>query len=90
MCVEYICFEMLILKIPKLLPTFNTHVAQLVDISGETGIVLDRVYTLKGVRGMLGEMRSNPSRFKGRRVMFLHTGWWHVQCTPCVQLSNTS
>ena len=39
-----------------------------------TGISLDPVYTLKGVRGMLGEMTTNPARFQGKRVLFIHTG----------------
>lgn len=40
----------------------------------QTGIALDPVYTLKGVRGMLGEMAANPSRFQGKRVLYIHTG----------------
>ena len=49
--------------------------AQLLEITTGTGIVLDPVYTLKGVRGMLAEMRTNPTRFLGKRVLYLHTGW---------------
>ena len=47
---------------------------QLVTIAATTGIVLDPTYTLKGVQGLLGEMEKNPARFKGRRILHIHTG----------------
>ncbi len=40
----------------------------------QTGISLDPVYTLKGVRGMVSEMNINPKRFLGKRVLYIHTG----------------
>jgi len=40
----------------------------------KTGLPLDPDFTVKAVRGMLGEMRNNPTRFQGKRVLFLHTG----------------
>ena len=46
----------------------------LVSIAQSTGIVLDPVYTLKAARGMIKEIDLNPSRFKGKKVLFLHTG----------------
>ncbi|EDO45249.1 predicted protein [Nematostella vectensis] len=46
----------------------------IVRISSTTGIMLDPVYTIKSVRGMLAEMKNNPSRFKGKRVLYIHTG----------------
>ena len=46
----------------------------LTNIGRKTGILLDPTYTLKAVRGMLIEMKTNPSRFSGRNVMFIHTG----------------
>ena len=49
----------------------------LIDISCQTGILLDRVYTLKAVRGMLGTLKEDPARLKGKRVLFLHTGGIH-------------
>ena len=49
-------------------------IAQLVEISSQTGIVLDPVYTLKGVRGMLTELKKDPKRFKGNRILYIHTG----------------
>ena len=45
-----------------------------VDVSAATGVMLDPVYTVKAVHGMLSEMRNNPSRFRGRRVLYIHTG----------------
>ena len=49
----------------------------LTEISSETGILLDRVYTLKAVKGMLNTISNNPTRFKGNRILFLHTGGIH-------------
>ena len=46
----------------------------LTEVSSTTGILLDPVYTLKAVKGMLEEMAHRPERFKGRRVLFVHTG----------------
>ena len=46
----------------------------LCDISTSTGIILDTVFTLKAVKGMLCEMKKTPDRFKGHRILFLHTG----------------
>lgn len=46
----------------------------LTDVASTTGILLDPVYTVKAVRGMLEEMAHHPERFKGRRVLFVHTG----------------
>ena len=51
----------------------------LTDVSSTTGIMLDPVYTVKAVKGMLEEMAHRPERFKGRRVLFVHTGMY-VQC----------
>jgi len=51
---------------------------QLIEIGQSTGVILDPVYTLKATRGMLQEMSENPSRFKGRRVLFLHTGGYYA------------
>ena len=40
----------------------------------QTGVPLDPTYTLKGVRGLLGELHSNPTSFSGRKILFVHTG----------------
>ena len=50
------------------------ELGQLVTIATRTGICLDPVYTLKGVRGMLKELEINPQRFSGRRILYIHTG----------------
>ena len=47
---------------------------QMVDIMSKTGVPLDPVYTLKGVRGMLGEVTNNPTVFSGKRILYIHTG----------------
>ena len=44
------------------------------DVARKTGIILDPIYTGKAAMKMLDEMRTNPTRFKGRRILFIHTG----------------
>ncbi|VAI49846.1 unnamed protein product [Triticum turgidum subsp. durum] len=44
------------------------------DIATATGIVLDPVYSGKGAYAMLKDMADNPSKWKGRKVLFVHTG----------------
>lgn len=39
-----------------------------------TGIFLDPVYTAKAALGLVHELNHNPSRFKGNRILFIHTG----------------
>ncbi|XP_022788903.1 bifunctional D-cysteine desulfhydrase/1-aminocyclopropane-1-carboxylate deaminase, mitochondrial-like isoform X2 [Stylophora pistillata] len=46
----------------------------ILEISSSTGVLLDPVYNIKTVRGMLAEMTNNPKRFKGNRILFIHTG----------------
>ena len=43
-------------------------------LAGETGIMCDPVYTGKAVNGLLNELKTNPQRFKGNRILFIHTG----------------
>ncbi|KAK3755487.1 hypothetical protein QZH41_009704, partial [Actinostola sp. cb2023] len=52
----------------------DEELEHLVQVACETGITLDPVYTLKSARGMLAEMKDNPSRFKGKKVLYIHTG----------------
>lgn len=47
---------------------------QLISIAATTGIVLDLTYTNKAVKGLLTEFHVNPARFKGNRILFIHTG----------------
>ena len=46
----------------------------IVEISRTTGIMVDPVYNVKAIRGMLHEMNTNPGRFKGHRILYIHTG----------------
>ncbi|XP_078380990.1 uncharacterized protein LOC144663796 [Oculina patagonica] len=46
----------------------------ILTISSTTGVFVDPVYNIKAIRGMLAEMKSNPGRFKGRRILYIHTG----------------
>lgn len=44
------------------------------NIGATTGVVLDPTYTGKAVRGLVSELNNNPSRFKGNKILFIHTG----------------
>ncbi|XP_051178546.1 D-cysteine desulfhydrase 1, mitochondrial [Lolium perenne] len=44
------------------------------DIAAATGIVLDPVYSGKSAYGMLKDMSNNPTKWEGRKVLFVHTG----------------
>ncbi|XP_033759298.1 bifunctional D-cysteine desulfhydrase/1-aminocyclopropane-1-carboxylate deaminase, mitochondrial-like [Pecten maximus] len=44
------------------------------SVAETTGIMLDPIYTGKAALGMLQELHDNPHRFKGNRILFLHTG----------------
>lgn len=46
----------------------------LTEVSLQTGIMLDPVYTGKAVKGLVHELQHNPDMFKGHRVLYLHTG----------------
>lgn len=43
-------------------------------IATTTGIICDPVYVGKGAKGLISELNSNPARFQGERILFLHTG----------------
>jgi len=45
-----------------------------ISIAALTGIILDLTYTNKAVKGLLNELRVNPTRFKGKRILYIHTG----------------
>ena len=47
------------------------------SVASETGVILDTIYTGKAVLGMLSEMRVNPDRFRGNRILFINTGLGH-------------
>ena len=44
------------------------------ETARSTGIILDSVYTAKAARGMVEELNKNPARFKGNKILFIHTG----------------
>lgn len=44
------------------------------DLALATGIILDPVYTGKALFGLLREMREDPCKWEGRKVVFVHTG----------------
>ena len=44
------------------------------DISISTGVILDPVYSGKAVFGFLRDVREHPEKWKGKRVLFVHTG----------------
>ena len=46
----------------------------IVKISRTTGIMVDPVYNIKSIGRMLHEMNTNPGRFKGHRILYIHTG----------------
>lgn len=44
------------------------------ETASSTGIILDPVYTGKAFRGMLTELEKKSSRFRGGKLLFIHTG----------------
>ena len=44
------------------------------DVAAATGVILDPVYTGKALHTMLEEMNRSPEEWKGRSVLFVHTG----------------
>ena len=50
----------------------------IVEVARGTGIILDPVYTGKAVRGLVHELNNNPARFRGHRILYVHTGKWYI------------
>lgn len=44
------------------------------DVAAATGVILDAVYTGKALHALLQEMLADPEAWRGRKVLFLHTG----------------
>ncbi|KAL6615508.1 hypothetical protein ACP70R_037778 [Stipagrostis hirtigluma subsp. patula] len=44
------------------------------DIASATGIILDPISSGKAAYGMLKDMGANPSKWKGQKILFVHTG----------------
>ena len=76
-----LCFEGILLSRLISFCLFSPLV-ELVDIMSKTAVPLDPVYTLKGVRGMLGELRDNRAAFSGNRILYFHTGECTMFCLP--------
>jgi 1-aminocyclopropane-1-carboxylate deaminase/D-cysteine desulfhydrase-like pyridoxal-dependent ACC family enzyme len=49
----------------------------LAQIARASGILLDPVYTIKGALGLLTSLQEHPEMFRGRKVVFVHTGGIH-------------
>jgi D-cysteine desulfhydrase len=44
------------------------------DIAAATGVILDPVYSGKAAHYMIKDMQAQPEAWRGRRVLFVHTG----------------
>ncbi|KAL3342568.1 hypothetical protein AABB24_026548 [Solanum stoloniferum] len=44
------------------------------QVAETTGVILDPVYSGKAAYGMMKDMRENPRKWEGRKVLFIHTG----------------
>lgn len=49
-------------------------VEKIMKIFSIIGVLLDLVYNIKVVKGLLSEMKNNFSRFKGRRIFYIYIG----------------
>ena len=58
------------------------------DVVFNTGLSLDPTFTAKAFRGMITEMNENPTSFKGRRVLFIHTGMYIIVCMCIPRVYN--
>ena len=45
-----------------------------VNVASSTGVMLDPVYTGKAALGLVKELQNSSDTFKGKRILFLHTG----------------
>lgn len=64
-----------------------TVVDFIIEVSKTTGIILDPTYSGKAVYGFVQELNKNPKRFKGNRILYIHTG--KGVCTSVVVLDST-
>ncbi|KAL8233202.1 hypothetical protein R6Q57_002980 [Mikania cordata] len=44
------------------------------EIAETTGVILDPVYSGKAAYGMMKDMAKNPTKWEGRKILFIHTG----------------
>lgn len=79
--------------------SFILYAENIGSICQETGILLDNSNTLKAVNQLLVEMKTNPKRFKGNRILFIHTGmfffcyfyewdWLKIKVIKCLVLPS--
>ncbi|KAL8155828.1 hypothetical protein AgCh_001026 [Apium graveolens] len=50
------------------------------EVAKATGVILDPVYSGKAAYGMMKQMTENPTKWEGRRVLFIHTGGLPCTC----------
>ncbi|XP_041483272.1 putative D-cysteine desulfhydrase 1, mitochondrial [Lytechinus variegatus] len=46
------------------------------DVAMTTGLLVDPCYTGKATYHTMKLMKENPGRFKGKKILFIHTGGW--------------
>ena len=46
----------------------------ILSVTSETGVPIDPVFNVKSVKAMTTEMHLRPDRFKGSRVLYIHSG----------------
>lgn len=54
--------------------TTPDDVSMIREVAYKTGIFLDPVYTGKSMKGLVHELNSNLNIFRGRRILYIHTG----------------
>ncbi|KAG2450414.1 hypothetical protein HYH02_004916 [Chlamydomonas schloesseri] len=52
----------------------EAELATVQEVAAATGVVLDPVYSGKAVHALLQEVRADPDAWRGRTVLFVHTG----------------
>ena len=70
---------------PEIFVSVNEE--DIVEISRTTGIMVDPVYNVKAIRGMLHEMNTNPERFKSHRILYIHTGEYNLSTSSVINTS---
>lgn len=56
----------------------------MLDVAQASGIVLDPVYSGKALHCLLERMREQPEAWRGKRVLFIHTGGLLVGVVACM------
>lgn len=46
----------------------------IIKVAQHTGVVVDPTYTGKALYGLIHEIKADPEKWKGKKVLFLHTG----------------